>query len=93
MVIDLGICYVSQGSPPCLSNKRSTCNAGDTGDVGWIPGSGLFPGRGHATQSGILTGKIRWTDKPGGLKSMGLRELDTTKATEHICMLNFKIHT
>ena len=24
--------------------KESACNAGDTGDVGWIPGSGRSPG-------------------------------------------------
>ena len=27
--------------------KESTCNAGDTGDAGLIPGSGRFPGGGH----------------------------------------------
>ena len=28
------------GLPQCLSGKESICNAGDTGDVGSIPGSG-----------------------------------------------------
>ena len=27
--------------------KESTCNGGDTGDPGSIPGSGKSPGRGH----------------------------------------------
>ena len=31
-----------------LRGKESTCNAeGDTGDMGWIPGSGRSPGGGH----------------------------------------------
>ena len=30
-----------------LSGKESACNAGDTGDVGLIPGSGRSPGEGN----------------------------------------------
>ena len=30
-----------------LSGKESTCNAGDAGDVGSIPGSGRSPGGGN----------------------------------------------
>ena len=30
-----------------LSGKGPACNAGDTGDAGWIPGSGRSPGAGH----------------------------------------------
>ena len=30
-----------------LTGKESSCNAGDTGDTGWIPGSGRAPGEGH----------------------------------------------
>ena len=32
-----------------------------------------------ATHSSILAWEIPWTETPGGLKSMGLRELDVTK--------------
>ena len=32
--------FPSDGS----AGKEATCNAGDTGDVGSIPGSGKFPG-------------------------------------------------
>ena len=35
------------GLPQWLSGKESTCNAGDTGDVGLICGSGRSPGGGH----------------------------------------------
>ena len=33
----------------CLASKESTCNAGDTGDMGLIPGSGRSPGEGNGT--------------------------------------------
>ena len=36
-----------EGLPQRLSSKESTCNAGDTGDMGLIPGSGRSPGEGH----------------------------------------------
>ena len=35
------------GHPQWLSDKESACNAGDTGDVGLIPGSGRSPGVGN----------------------------------------------
>ena len=34
-------------APRRLSGKESACNAGDTGDVGSIPGSGRSPGEGN----------------------------------------------
>ena len=36
-----------------------------------IPGSGRSPGGGMATHSSILVWRIPWTEKPGGLQSMG----------------------
>ena len=36
-----------KGFPDGASGKESTCNAGDTADVGSISGSGRSPGRGH----------------------------------------------
>ena len=36
-----------QGLAQWLSGKESTCNAGATGDVGLIPGSGRSPGEGN----------------------------------------------
>ena len=35
------------GLPLWLSGKETSCNAGDVGDSGSIPGSGRSPGRGH----------------------------------------------
>ena len=36
-----------------------------------------------ATHSSILAWRIRWTEEPGRLQSIGLQELDTTEMTEH----------
>ena len=32
-----------KGLPRSFSSKESTCNAGDSRDMGWIPGSGRSP--------------------------------------------------
>ena len=36
------------------------------------------PEKGMATHSSILAWRIPWTEEPGGLQSMGRKELDTT---------------
>ena len=62
--------------------KKSTCNAGDSGDVGLIPRS--YPlVEGMAPHSSILAWRIPWTEDPGGLRPWGHKESDTTEATEH----------
>ena len=38
---------VASGRPQGLSGKESTCNVGNAGDWGSIPGSGRSPGGGH----------------------------------------------
>ena len=38
---------------------------------------------GMATHSCILAWTIPWTEGPGGLQSMGRKQLDTTEVTEH----------
>ena len=35
--------------------------------------------KGMATHSSILAWRIPWTEEPGGLQSMGCKELDTTE--------------
>ena len=47
-------------------------NAGDTGS---IPGSGQSLEKEMATHCSILAWKIPWTEKPGGLQSMGPRRV------------------
>ena len=38
---------------------------------------------GMTTHSSILAWRISWTEDPGGLQSIGHKELDMTEVTEH----------
>ena len=51
--------------------KNLPANAGDTKDVGSIPGQEDPLKKEMATHSSILAWKIPWTKEPGGLQSMG----------------------
>ena len=65
-----------KGFPGGSVGKESACNTGDTGDVVWIPGLGRSPGGGKmATHSSIIAWKITWTEKVGGLQSVGLQRV------------------
>ena len=66
--------------------KNPPANAGDAGDLGFIPGSGRFPGGGHGNPLVFLP------VEPYGLRSLtdyspyGREESDTTEVTEqHAC--------
>ena len=54
-----------------LSRKASACTAGDTGDLGSIPGPGRSPEEGMATHSRVLAWRIPRTEQPGGLQPPG----------------------
>ena len=58
--------------PWWLRGKESTCDAGDAGDVGSIPGSGRSLEEEIATYSSTLAWRISWTEEPGGLQPMGV---------------------
>ena len=51
--------------------KNLPANAGDTGDVDWISGSGRSSGGGNGNHSSILAWIFSWTEEPGLLQSMG----------------------
>ena len=51
--------------------KTTPANAGDTRNVGLIPGSGRSPGGGMATRFSVLAWEISWTEKPGRPQSTG----------------------
>ena len=51
--------------------KNSPANAGDTRDVGLIPGSGGSLENEMATHSSILAWEIPWTEEPGWLQPIG----------------------
>ena len=58
--------------------KESACNAGD---LGLIPGLGRSPGEGNDNPFQYSCLEMPWTEKPGGLQSMGLQRLEMNEAT------------
>ena len=61
--------------------KNPPANAGDKRQ-GFNPWEDPLEG-GMATHSSFLARRIASTEEAGGLQSMGHRELDTPKVTEH----------
>ena len=56
--------------------KKSVCKGGDLDS---ISGLGRLLEKGMATYSSILAWRIPGTEEPGGLQSMGSKELDMTE--------------
>ena len=54
-------------------------NAGDSGNVGSVPGSGRSLGVGSGNHSSILAWKTPWTEEPGGCSPWSCKELDMTE--------------
>ena len=67
MIPEFGPIMGSQGFPGGLDGKKSACSAGDQGCS--LGQEDLE--KGMATPSRILAWRIPWTEKPGGLQSMG----------------------
>ena len=59
------------GFPGGAVVKNPPANAGDAGDEGSIPGLEDPLEKEMATNSSILAWKTPWTEKPGGLQSLG----------------------
>ena len=55
--------------------KKLPANAGGIGHAGPIPGSGRTPGGGHSNPLRVLAWRIPWTEKPGGLRSIGSQKV------------------
>ena len=64
------------GLPWWLSGKESACNAGGTGDAGFIPGLGRSVGEGNGNPIRILAWRTPWAEVYGVAK-----ESDTTEVT------------
>ena len=61
------VCLFQVGFPGGSDGKESVCHAGDTGS---FPGSDLLE-KEMASHSSLLAWEIPWTEKPGGLQSVG----------------------
>ena len=64
---------VIKGFPVSSVVKNTPARAGDSGDAGWIPGSGRSPGGGNSNTlqySCSVKGEIPWTEEPDGLQSI-----------------------
>ena len=77
LIIQISLPFPNKRLPVSSDSKESACNAGDTG---LIHGSDPLE-KGMATHSSILAWEIPWTEKPGGLKSMGLQGVGHDGAT------------
>ena len=63
------------GFPNGSVGKESTCNVGDTGDLGLIPGSGRSPGGGNGNPLQHSCLKTTRTDEPGEVQFMRLQRI------------------
>ena len=72
---------------------KESANAGNTRDVGLIPGSGRSPGWGNGNQLSILAWKIPWTEEPGQLQARGTQRVEHDRAdrqTDRHLVVNFR---
>ena len=60
-----------RASQVVIVEKNPPANAGDIRDAGLIPGSEDPLEEGMATHTSTLAWRIPWTEKPGGLRSIG----------------------
>ena len=71
-----------------LAVKESTCNAGETGDAGSIPGLGRFPGEGNGNHFSILAeNSHRKRHLTGHAQSNRLQRVGHDWMTKHKHML------
>ena len=70
------------GFPDGSVVKNLPANAGDTGDLGLIPGSGRSHVEGNGNPLQYSCWKILRTEEPGGLQPMGWQRVRRDLATE-----------
>ena len=87
--LHLGLCYMSQMGFPGGSVVKNLSAVQEMQEIGVhsLGGEGSLE-KGMAPPSNILAWKIPWTEKPGGLQSIGCQESDTTEATEHAYVID-----
>ena len=91
----VGASYIPVGFPDGSAGKESTCDAGDTGDAGLIPGSGRSPGGGNGKPTPVfLPGKPHGQRSRVGYNLWDCRELDTIEhSSTHIFQWNKSVDT
>ena len=78
------VTYFGRASPVAQWVKNRPAMQETQADASLIPGLGSSLEKDMAPHSSILAWRIPWTEEPGGLQSMGRKELDTTEATAHM---------
>ena len=63
--------FKRKGFPGGTVARNLPADAGDSRDVGSMPGSGSSPEKGMAAQSSVLVWSIPRTEGPGGLQALG----------------------
>ena len=63
------------GLPQWLSCKEVTCNAGNLGDPGSVPGLGRSPGEKDSNPLQYSCLETPWTEECGGLQSIGSQKV------------------
>ena len=71
------------GFPRGSDGKETVCNVGDLGFDPWV---GKIPWRRAWQPTPVcLSGESPWTEEPGRLQSVVLKESDVTEATQRAC--------
>ena len=70
-----GQAFNTLGFSGCAVVKNPPANAGNAESMGSIPGLRRSSGVGNDNHSSNLAWKIPWTEKSGGLQSMGLQSV------------------
>ena len=69
--------------------KESACNAGDTGDLGLIPGLGQYPGDGKWQPTPVfLPEKAHGQRNLAGNSPWGRKDSDTTERLTHTATIS-----
>ena len=77
-----------QELPQLLRGKESACNTRDAGDTGSISGSGRSPGGENHNPVQYSCWAVPWTEEPGRLQSLGLKESDTSERLSIMLCIN-----
>ena len=83
--------YMYGASRVALVVKNAPAPAGDTRDVGWIPGLERSPGEGNGNPPQNSPGEFPWAEEPGGLRSIGSQRVrhdwsDLARMHTYICI-------